>query len=626
MVDILRIGMSGLLAQQRALSVTSNNIANAATPGYSRQRAEFEQRGVERQGPNFFGTGVDVGNIRRLTDGIRLAQMSSAQSEFSRSSLFADLASSIDGLLADERTGLNVTIQTLVNSMQQVADDPASVSARQALLSDANTFVSRFDMIDERLEDIGSELAGQIGAATADITRLGAGIAEINRQILASGGHAPPDLLDRRDLMLAELSERVAVSSVEQSDGTLSVFIGSGQSLVLGTTASALGVVPGNFDPRQPEIVLQSANGGVQITESVTGGELGGLLDFRREMLAPLRATVGRIAYGVASLVNETHANGMDMNGELGGDFFAIPAPVVAPASGNSGSGTVAVTIADAAALEPTSYRLEHDGAAYTLYRSDDGSAVPMTGSGTALDPFVANGLTIVVGGVPAAGDRHQIQAVEPVAGGLRVLLASPSEIAAAAPTRTRAALGNAGNATISAGAAVDVADPNLLATATIEFLTPTTYSVDGAGSFAYTPGADIVVNGTAVQIAGTPAAGDQFVIESNAGGIGDNRNALAMIQTLNAGLFDSGTTSLQSAVGQLVTAIGIQTADTMNRRDAQGALLEQARGRVDEIRGVNLDEEAAALLRHEQLYQASAQAITVADTLFNSLLAAIRR
>jgi flagellar hook-associated protein 1 FlgK len=201
-----------------------------------------------------------------------------------------------------------------------------------------------------------------------------------------------------------------------------------------------------------------------------------------------------------------------------------------------------------------------------------------------------------------------------------------PSAVAVAAPTRTSANLANTGNAAISAGEVADITDPNLLATATIQFINATTYSVNGAGSFAYTSGADIVVNGTRLQITGAPAAGDQFTVQSNVGGIGDNRNAFNILDNLGSGLFNGGTTSLQGRVSRLVTDVGIQTANANNQRDAQSALLDELEQNLDSVRGVNLDEEAADLLRYEQLYQAAAQTMAVAGSLFDTILAALRR
>jgi flagellar hook-associated protein 1 FlgK len=496
-------------------------------------------------------------------------------------------------------------------------------------LSEARNLVSRFNSLDHRLDEIGADVNAKITAAAAEITSLGTNIADVNRQILASGvpagGAPPPDLLDQRDRLLARLSELVEVHTVAQSDGTMGVFIGSGQVLVLGTQSAELDVTQSASSPEELDVVLRGNGPDVTITRFLSGGALGGALDFRREMLAPARAGLGRIAAGLATTANALHRNGMDFNGALGADLFSVPPPEALAADANAGTGTVAVALADLGGLEATRYELTYDGAGYTLTRTDTGAAVPLTGSGTALDPLQADGLSMVVAGAPVAGDRFLIRTVDQVPSGLALMLADPAAVAAAAPTLTRAALANTGAAQISAGTVIDATDPNLLATATIEFLDPATYSIDGAGAFAYTAGADIDVNGTRVRITGVPAAGDQFTIEANTGGIGDNRNALALLDGLASGVLDGGAVTLQGAVAQLVTRVGVQTAETNNRRDAQALVLDQTRTALDSVRGINLDEEAGDMLRYEQAYQAAAKTIAVADGLFSSLLNALR-
>jgi flagellar hook-associated protein 1 FlgK len=630
MADLLRIGLSALLSHQQGLATTSNNIANANTAGYARQRIELGELPVERSGSNFIGTGVQVQTVRRLTDDILAGQVRSAGSEFRRSEIFAGLASVLDNLLADQQSGLNASLQNFSNAMQQVADDPASQSARQVFLSEARNLAARFGDLNGRLDEIASELNSRIFSSTSEINSLGASIADVNRQILtagvAPGGSPPADLLDQRDRLLGELSELVEVNAVGQSDGTVSVFIGSGQALVLGTSSSRLVASPGEFERGRLEIVLQGAGPDVNVTPFLSGGVLGGALDFRRELLDSTRADLGLIATGLAETFNTAHNNGMDLNGALGGDLFSVPPPQTAVAGFNTGTGTASATISDLSSAQATDYTLVFDGAAYTLLRNDTGAAVPMSGTGTGGDPFVADGLSIVVGGAPAAGDQFELRTVSHVTGGMSVLIDNPALIAAAAPTRTRTGLTNTGSGSVSAGRIVDVNDPALLAGATIEFIDAANYSVNGAGSFAYTPGSDIVVDGTAIQINGAPAAGDQFFIEANTGGIGDNRNALESIAALTAGLFAGGTTTLQGAASNLVTTVGAATAESANRRDAQGLLRDQSMLKLESVRGVNLDEEAANLLRLQQLYQAAAQTIAVADSLFQTLLGAVRR
>ncbi len=388
------------------------------------------------------------------------------------------------------------------------------------------------------------------------------------------------------------------VDAAEQRDGTTTVFIGTGQVLVLGGDAAQVAVTPGNADPLQPQVVIRGIGPDVNVTQFVTGGELGGVVDFNREMLAPTRSELGRIAVGLVTTVNAVHRNGMDAEGQLGGDFFSIGAPQSFSGAANTGTGSLAVTITGVAALEPTNYQLTFDGAAYTLQRVDNGAVVPMTGAGTSLSPFVANGLSIVVSGTPAASDQFYLKPLEHVAGTRLVArergrrtLPLPRRRARTRRSRIRARR-RSRRAEI-----VNVAHPSLLATSTIAFVNATTYTINGAGSFAYTPGADIDINGTRVQITGAPAAGDQFVIEANVGGTGDNRNIQALIDRFHESVFN-GEVSLQDATAGLITNVGSRTAEVTNQRDVQELVLEQNRDRLESVRGVNLDEEAADMLQ----------------------------
>jgi flagellar hook-associated protein 1 FlgK len=629
MADILNIGLSALLAQQRALTTTSNNIANASTPGYSRQRVEMAERSAERLGPGYVGTGVDIANTRRIADEILADQLRTASGGFHRADAFVSLAESLDDLLAGTETGLSATLQAFANALQDVANDPSSIASRQALLSEARSLVGRFEAMDQRLTELAGEVRTRMTSAADRITSLGNDLAEVNRQMIAagtaSGRPAPPDLLDQRDRLLEELAKLVQVETTEQRDGTTSVFVGTGQVLVIGGTAAQVVVTPGNADPLQPQIVLRGIGPDVNVTQFLTGGELGGVVDFNREMLAPARSELGRIAVGLVSTVNAVHRNGMDAEGQLGGDFFAIGAPQSFAGAANTGSGSLAVTVTGVAALEPTNYRLTYDGSAYVLQRVDSGAVVPMTGAGTVGSPFLADGLSIVVSGTPGTGDQFYLKPLEHVAGTVSLLVTRPADIAAAAPTRTSAALTNTGSATISAGQIVNVANPSLLATSTIAFVNATTYTINGAGSFAYTPGADIDINGTRVQISGTPAAGDEFVIQSNVGGTGDNRNVQALVDRFYQSIFN-GEVSLQDATAGLITNVGSRTAEVTNQRDVQELVLQQNHDRLESVRGVNLDEEAADMLKFEQLYQAAARMMQVSDELFKTLLNTLLR
>ena len=197
--------------------------------------------------------------------------------------------------------------------------------------------------------------------------------------------------------------------------------------------------------------------------------------------------------------------------------------------------------------------------------------------------------------------------------------------MAVAAPIRTENIAANTGAATVSAGEVLDPTNAQLRSTVNIQFLTPTTYSVNGAGSFAYTSGAPIDINGWRVQIDGVPAAGDQFRISDNAAGRGDNRNALAMSAAFSRPLFDASTTSISTAVTSMTSDVGTRTQQAQLNRDAQSLMYNESVELRENANGVNLDEEAANMLRFQQAYQASAQLIRIAGEMFDTLINATR-
>jgi flagellar hook-associated protein 1 FlgK len=249
-----------------------------------------------------------------------------------------------------------------------------------------------------------------------------------------------------------------------------------------------------------------------------------------------------------------------------------------------------------------------------------------MTGAGTAGSPFLADGMSIVVGGTPADGDRFKLQPTAGAIAGMNVLITDPASIAAAAPIRSAAGISNAGTGLISAGEVLDPTNVQLRSGVTLQFIDATHYSVNGAGSFTYTAGGNIDVNGWRVAITGAPQAGDTFTVSDNIGGVGDNRNALELAGLLGKGVLTNGTESLTSATSRLVGSIGVATNQAQVGRDAQQIILDDAVATRESVSGVNLDEEAANLMRYQQAYAAAAQVIRVTQELFDTLMNATRR
>ena len=631
MADLMNVGVSGLLAFQRALSTTSHNIANVSTPGYSRQIAELMTRQADVSGSGYIGNGVDVSTVTRSYNDFIASQVRSSSSSLSYFTSMSTQANRINNLLGDSTTGLTASLQSFINSVQGVANTPTSIPARQTLLSQAQTLTQRLQSFDDNLQSFDKQVNNQIDSEAATISQLAQNIAQLNQQIVSargqSGGQPPNDLLDQRDRLVDELSTHLNVSTVQQSDGSLNVFVGSGQNLVVGASATKLVAGQDAFDATRKTLVLQSATGATDVTASLTGGSLGGTLDFRTQILDPARNSIGRLAVALADVMNEQHGKGMDLEGNLGGDFFSVGGVDVRENSGNTGLGTVAATRSDLSKLTAYDYVLKSTGTGWALTRADTGAAVPMTGTGTATDPFVADGLSIVVGGTAATGDIFLIQPTRTAASSMEVVIDDPEKIAIASPIVAAATAANKGAAKIGGTEVLDASDANLRTDATITFTDATHYTISGSATvYNYASGSNIDANGWRVKITGVPAAGDSFTVKSNANGTGDNSNALKLADVLNQPVLNGGTTSLNAAAGQFISSVGVATNQAKSSAAAQEVVYDDSIAAQQSVSGVNLDEEAAKLLQYQQAYQAAAQIIKIAQSLFDTLISATGR
>jgi flagellar hook-associated protein 1 len=628
MPSVMSSGLSALLAFQRALETTSHNIANASTPGYVRQQAEFVTRQPQMNGSGWVGNGVDVATITRQYDQFLVAQSRTASSSASGFDAYASLASRVNNLFSDSSTGVGASLQKLNAALQGVATEPTSIAARQVLLGEARSTVDRLKFFDDQLRVLEAETNDRIGIEIREVNSLAESVARLNGEIasgFAKTGQPPNDLLDERDRLIDRLSERLNVSVVAQGEGSVNVFVGSGQALVLNTAAARLETTPDAFDPTRSRITLRAAQGNSDITSALSGGTLGGLLDARAEVLDPSRNALGRIAVGLTEQLNQQHRAGQDLNGVLGGDLFAVGGPTVNASGTNAGTASVAAARDAGAGLTGADYEMSFSGGAWSLRRLDTNASVPMSGTGTPGDPFRADGVSLTVSGTPVSGDRFLVRPTREAVQGLDLRITDPSRVAAATPIRTTAATANSGGAMISGGEVLDPANAQLRSAVTIRFTSATTYSVNGAGSFTYASGAPIDLNGWRVEISGTPAVGDEFQVLDNSSGRGDNRNALALGSALRAPLFDGGSTSVSDAVTSMTSDVGTRTQQAQINRDAQSVILQESVQQRSNANGVNLDEEAANLLRFQQAYQAAAQLVRIAGEMFDALLAASR-
>lgn len=627
MSGLLSTGSSALLAFQRALGTVGHNVANAATPGYSRQRVDFAARPGQATGAGYIGQGVDVAKLQRLADGLVFARQVDSSGELGRLQQLSSMAGRVDALVSDSATGLSAPWSAFFNAAKGVTADPTSTVARGQLLAAGEQLAGRWRSLDGQLSGIEAETDQRIQGKVGDANQLASEIAALNRDIATAGSNASPDLLDARALRIDKLATLVGAETVAQDDGSLNVFTAGGQALVLGNRAMKLTTVADPFRPDRLQLALEGTGGAVRLPPSTVAGELGGLLEFRGRVLDPARAELGRLATAFAGTFNAAQRAGVDYNGAAGADFFTLAPPRVDAHAANTGSATLAASVSDISALRGNDLVLRFDGA-WTAVRSDTGEAVAMSGTGTAADPLKVAGVSVVVGGAPAVGDRYSLRPTADAAGSLRVALTDPAQIAAAAPLQARSDVANLGDAKIGGTQVTDAAAFGAFAGATVEFIDATQYTINGAGPYPYTAGSPIADAGAgwSMSLIGTPVAGDSFTLARTPPRSSDNGNARALGAIDQQRVLDGGTQSLTNGLSQLTARVGTDARHADLGLEAQSAIHGQISAERESVSGVNLDEEAADMLRYQQAYQAAAQVISTADNMFQTLLSAVRR
>ncbi|MEK1906949.1 MAG: flagellar hook-associated protein FlgK [Pseudomonas sp.] len=684
MADLLSIGLSGLSANKTSLAITGHNITNVNTPGFSRQDTVQATRTPQFSGAGYIGAGTTLVDVRRIYNEFLTTQVRSSTALNSDVTAYLDQINQLDSLLAGSTTGVTPGMQKLFAALQTAAEDPANIPARQLVLSEAEGLSKRFNTIYDRLYEQNAFINKQLSAVTDQVNQLATSIAGYNNAIAVAGanGQQPNDLLDAREEAVRQLSEFIGVTVVPQDDNTYNLFIGSGQPLVVGATAAKLEVVPGTSDPLRSEVQFVSGGSRQGITSLITGGEMGGLIRYREDVLDTSMNSVGRLALSIADQINTQLGQGLDLKGNFGEPLFrGINDPLIigqrslARVGNSDTTANLNVLIEDTTTLTTSDYEVEFTSATeYTVRRISDGQQVsaiydddgdpdtPMVTAPSPYDitsgtPLVFDGFSMnVASGTFAAGDRFRVMPTRNEADNVRTDLTNAEELAFASPLKAETSPANIGTGAITQPSLItqiDIYDAtaqaaleNSLRTAPpvrIVFTSDSAYDVvDTAGTVlssntivpgqgntqqitAGTPPDDFTFEFT---ISGRPKTGDNFTIAFNTNGVSDNRNALKLTELQSKSTigidpnFPSTTgASFTDAYGDLVERVGTLTSQARVDGEATTAILKQATDNRDSVSAVNLDEEAAKLIQFEQYYQASAQIIQVARSLFDTLI-----
>lgn len=674
MADLFSIGLSGLRAAQTNLSVTGQNITNVNTPGYSRQSAVQTTSPASFSGAGYMGNGTKVVDIQRiynqfLTNQVRTTTSASAANEAYRMQI-----EELNSTLSSTASGITSGMQNYFDALQTAIEDPASLPARQLVLSEAQGLAGRFNSVHEQLSTQNRFINDQMSNVAQQVTRLAQSVAGYNDAIAkaAANGAAPNDLLDARDEVIRQLSSYVGVNVVNQDDQSVNLFIGSGQPLVVGKEASVLKAAPGKADPLRVDIQLVSGQSAQDVTGLISGGELGGLLDYRENVLDLALNALGRMSLSMASEFNEQLGKGLDLNGQFGGPLFTdINSPELLDQrsrarEGNSSNNALKVGIADTAQLGTTDYEVTFTGeSTFTVRRVSDNQMVgsyDMSVTDSSEEGYPAfEGLDLSASPDDgyAAGDRFLLTPTRSEAQHLGVVMMDPRQLAFAAPLVSDADLQNRGSGSVTqpvleksdpapttialAGLAAAVGDDGVKFTYAFDAATNTgtlTLAAD-PGPFSPatiavpSPGArqeitwDVGGHTFSMTLSGTPQHGDTFTVKFNEGGVADNRNALLMSELQNRAVLGKSDEargfSLLDGYGDLVQKVATFTAQSRTESEANQAMLIQATNNRNSVSAVNLDEEAASLIQFEQYYNASAQIIQVARTVFDTLINTMR-
>lgn len=658
--NLLNIGKTGLYAAQAGLATTGHNIANANVTGYSRQTVVQSTNTAQDQGYGFVGSGTQIAEIKRFSDDFLNAQVRSAQAATSALNSYNAQASQVDNLMADTTTGLSPAMQDFFRSVQSMTANAASTPARQAFLSSAESLSSRFQGLNGQLQDIRAGVNGQISSNVTLINSYASQIAKLNDQISTltnATGNAPNDLLDSRDQLVLDLNKQVKATAMPGDNNTLTVSIGAGQPLVVGAKAFQLAAVQAPGDPSRIEVAYVSGQKTTILAESsVSGGELGGLLDFRSHTLDTAQNALGRMAMVLGATFNAQNHLGQDSTGKLGGDLFAPAAPAFGvnanklPADPSAPS-VVTATLVDPSQLTTSDYQVSFDQATskFSVQKLSDPHAPPtVLGAYTQPGPqsVVIDGLAFTISGKQQPGDTFLVRPTANGAAQFTVAARSIADIAAAGPIMTLPGAANNGKAKISEGsvdatfpAAAAGFTPSTLtfkgatgeltgfpAGQTVTVTTPgnpaTTASYTaGAATIPFVDGASYAFGGVTVAFTGTPADGDKFTVARTALGVNDNRNLLKMGELQTKPILDNHQSTYQSAFAQIVSTIGNKAREVQVNGEASAAMLAQATNVQQSVSGVNLDEEAANLLKYQQAYQAAGKVMQIASTMFDTLL-----
>ena len=674
-VSLYNTGVSGLLAAQQQLATTSNNIANVNTEGYNRQRAEQNASVGLYSGGNFVGSGTYVQDISRIYNQFTYKEQLNNQSNLGNANTLHKDLDQLNEIMSFSGEALNSSIDKFYQTMNSIADNPNDLGLRSIALNQAGVLASDFNTLNDNIDQLEKSANGEIVQMANKISQISVELANINEQILQNQDltlHGQPNgLFDKRDQLVGELGEYTSVNTIVDSNGVMTVMIGSGATLVAGITPLSVNVTSGDPDPNATELRIVGPNSSVALNGAVLGGSLAAKFEIRDEHLSQLRREVDRMAMAVSETLNQSQSEGLDLNAQQGLDIFtdintdALQQGRVLTPSSNVGTLAASINITDISKVPTDEFEIRFDGTDYIMTNMNDGSSenlgAPGSGTYSPSNPdygFEFNELS----GTPTINDSFIIKPTKNSASLMAVTLTDGKGIAASTSIGVDVSSNNVSDGKVNitnvtdpeaARTFADITNSGLLVDVYESSTGVFSYRVYDADSSSPPPTPPSVVGALAsgtflsgnsalidmppspsttafqIEITGQPTgqgalAPEEFTI-GDAFGLGNGGNATFMALTQEKGVINDGGETFSQSLAISTSDVGAKASSAELVSDTAEALHTQAYNRNQQISGVNLDEEAANLMRFQQAYQASSRIISIANTIFDTLLQASR-
>jgi flagellar hook-associated protein 1 FlgK len=654
---LMGLGTKALFANYSALQTTGNNIANANTPGYSRQSVELNTAGGQSTGNGFFGKGVDVATVTRSHNEFLTREVAATSSLAAADATRSAQLTQLENIFDTGEAGIGYAAGQFLNAFADVAAKPQDTSARQVVLSQAEQLAARFRAAGDQIDALQQGATMEIKTSATQVTDLAKQVAAINQKIVNSvgSGHQPNDLLDQRDQLVSQISQKIQVTTIAADDGALNVFIGGGQRLVLGTQASQVVAIPDQYDPTRVQLGLKEGNTNIALPDGlITGGSMAAMVRFQNADLVDARNLLGQMSSALAGRVNEQQALGLDLRqpAGTGAPIFDVGKLKVSPSSNNAKVGgvdvaslidangarvpTVSLTVTSPSDLEASDYELVSDpsgNGTYQLNRLSDGLSRTVSPGDT------VDGFRIDVGWPGSMpNDRFLLQTVGGAPRNMQRVLDDPRGIAAASPVT--ATVGTDNTASVASLKATSTTlDPNLRATLSFTSATgdynwnltdTTTNTVVSSGTATWQAGVPVNLNGWEMQLSGVPLSGDTVTVQKTDYPASNNGNARALVdlgsaaivgQQSSGGVVTKPGASMTDAYANALANIGVRVQSAKTSATMSSTAAADAKAADESANGVNLDEEAARLIQYQQSYQAAAKMLQVAQSVFDTLL-----